>query len=40
MLAEHSVADKVGIHMERQVVPWRQMCVEAVAREQVIAVPW
>ena len=37
-LAGHSVVGRVGIRMERQVVPLSQLCVEAAARDQVIAV--
>ena len=36
--AGHSVAGRVDIRMGQQVVPLSQMCVEAVAREEVIAV--
>lgn len=37
-LAGHSVAGRVDIHMGQRVVPLSQMCVEVVAREEVIAV--
>ena len=37
-LAGHNVAGRVDIRMGQQVVPLSQMCVEAVAREEVIAV--
>ena len=39
-VAGHNVAGKVDIRTEPQVVPSTQMCVEAVARDQVIAVLW
>lgn len=39
-VAEHIVADKIGIRMGKQVVPWNQRGVEVVARNQESAELW